>query len=460
MRIIILGAGQVGSTLATRLVKEESDITVIDTEEEKLNALRDQLDIRTIVGHASLPSVLKSAGAADAEIMIACTSSDEVNLLACQVGHHMFKIPTRIARIRELDYASHTELFTDDKISVNVLINPEGLLTEYIQASIQYPSALEVRDFADGRVKLVGIKAATGNPLVNQKVKHLREHIPNVESRVAAIYRDKNAIIPEGDTVVEPGDEVFFLTKSEHVGNVIAELRKVEKACRNVIIAGGGHIGEKLAKALQKKHRVKIIEMNSARCDELTNSLNKTVVLKGSCVDRKLLIEENIGNCDIFCAITNIDEANIMACLLAKNCGAKKTIALVNRVDYEALFTSGDYADAIDKIIEPQQITTSRLLSHVRRGDVVKVHSLRYGAAEAFEAIAHGNSKNSRIIGKRLEDIGLPHGVNLAALVRGDEVLMGHRHLVVEPEDHLIFFVVDKNSISAVEQLFAPPGAA
>ena len=455
MKIIVLGAGQVGSSVSSLLVKEGVDITVIDKDHNKLRSLQEKYDIRTLEGHASLPSVLIEAGCEDADLLIATTSSDEVNMIACQVAYNLFKTPTRIARIRELNYSENPELFTDDKISVNVLINPENLLTEYIHSAVLYPSALEVMDFAAGKIKLVGIQAHLGGPLVHQKVSSLREHIPNIDSRVAAIYRDKTAIMPEGETIIEPGDEVFFLTESQNIGKVMSELRRVEKDNRHVIIAGGGNIGTKLARALQKKHRVKIIERDRDKCDQLSSGLSNTVILNGSCTDRSLLVEENIGSCHIFCAITNNDETNIMSCLLAKSCGAKKTIALVNNPDYGTLFSTGEMGQevVIDKIIEPQQITVSRLLSYVRRGDMVRVHSLRHGAAEAMEAIAHGDSSSSKIIGKRLEDIALPYGVGIGALVRGDKVMMAHRHLVVEAEDHLVFFVVDKKSIAAVEQL-------
>ncbi len=453
MKIIVLGAGQVGTSVASWLVKEGIDITVVDNNPEKLRNLQQKYDIRTISGNGALPSVLQAAGAKDCDLLVATTSSDEVNLLACQIAFHLFKIPKRIARIRAQDYAEHAKMCCDEQIAVSVMINPEELLTEYIHSSILYPSALEVMDFANGKIKLVGIKALIGGPLVHQKVSSLREHIPNIDSRVAAIYRDTTAIMPEGDTVIEPEDEVFFLTESKYIGDVMSELRKVEKDNRRVIIAGGGHIGERLAIALQKKHRVKIIETNGDRCEELTNTLSNTVVLKGSCVDRRLLVEENIGDCDIFCAITNSDEINIMSCLLAKNYGAKKTIALVSNLDYEEIFDGDKSALAIDKIIEPQQITISSILSYVRKGDLIKVHSLRHGAAEAFEVIAHGGEHASVLVGKKLEDITLPHGVSIGALVRGSKVLMAHRDVVVEAEDHLVFFVIDKNSIEAVEEL-------
>lgn len=451
MRIVVLGAGQVGSSVASLLVNEGMDVTVIDLEEEKLRALQEKFDIRTVRGHASLPSILTTAGLADAKMLIAATSSDEVNMIACQIAYHLFGTPTRIARIRALDYIENAQFFSDDKISVNVFINPESLLTDYFHASVLFPSALEVMDFAGGKLKLVGVRVVAGGPLAHQKVSSLREHIPHIDARVAAIYRQDGSIMPEGHTILEPDDEVFFLSQAEDITSVMAELGRVEKDNRKITIAGGGHIGEKLARKLQNKHRVKLIERDTKRCEYLASALKSVVVLNGSATDRTLLVEEDVSGCHIFCAITNNDEINIMSCLTAKSCGALKTIALINNSDYHRLLVQNNIN--IDKLISPQQITVSRLLSYVRGGDVVRVHSLRNGAAEALEAIAHGDKNSSRLIGKRLEDIPLPHGVNLSALVRDEQVMIAHRHLVVEPEDHLIFFVVDKASITAVERL-------
>ncbi len=451
MKVVILGAGQVGSSVASLLVREEVDITVIDIDKEKLEALQEKYDLRTIQGHASSPDILEQAGCAEADMLIAATSVDEVNMVACQLAYYLFDTPTRIARIRREDYTKHSELFIDGRISVKVLINPESLVTEYIHSAVQFPSALEVMDFANGKLKLVGMKAQKGGPLVNQKINSIRTHIPDIDTRVAAIYTDKGSVMPEGDTIIREGDEVFFLAESNDIIQVMSELQRLEKDNRQVIIAGGGHIGEKLAHALAKKHKVKIIEQDKKRCEELATQLSTAVVLNGTSTNQDLLLEENIANCDIFCALTNRDEINIMSSLLAKSCGASKTIALINNTNYLELLLRQKIN--IDKMISPQQVTVSRLLSYVRRGDVVRVHSLRNGAAEAMEAIAHGSKDSSKLIGKRLEDVSLPYGVTIGALIRQDKVMIAHRYLIIEPEDHLIFFVLERNNIEAVEKL-------
>ena len=451
MKIIILGAGQVGSSVASLLVREGMDITIIDIVEEKLKILQEKYDLRTIHGYASLPSVLKRAGCTEAEILIAATNSDEVNMIGCQIAHYLFGTPKCIARVREMDYTSQGEIFSDKRIAVDAIINPESLVTEHIHSAILFPNALEVRDFADGRLKLVGMKAQASGPLVEQKIRSIRSHIPDVDMRVAAIYKKKGAAMPTSDTVIEEDDEVFFLAESTDILKIMKKLQRIEEENREVIIAGGGHIGEKLANALAKKHKVKIIEQDMKRCQQLSSLLSSAVVLNGSATDQDLLLEENIANCHIFCALTNRDEVNIMSCLLAKSCGAHRTIALINNTDYLNLLLKQNFD--IDKMVSPQQVTVSHLLSYVRRGDVVRVHRLRNGVAEALEAVAHGNKESSKLIGKKLEDVLLPHGVTIGALIRADKVMMAHRHLVVEPEDHLIFFIFDKMSIQAVERI-------
>ena len=451
MKIVVLGAGQVGSNVAALLTNEGMDVTVIDKADEKLRALQEKHDIRTVHGHASLPSILTEAGTADAQLLIATTSSDEVNMIACQVAYHMFGTPTRIARIRELDYSANQHLFSNDKISVNVFINPENLLTDYLHSAILFPSALEVMDFAEGKIKLVGTKVTAGGHLAHQKISSLKEIIPHTDTRVAAIYRQKGPVVPTGDTTLEPEDEVFFLAEANDITRVMREFGSVEKDNRKIIIAGGGNIGQKLATKLQKKHRVKLIETNRDRCELLSAELQSVVVLFGSATDRSLMVEEDVGSCHVFCALTNNDEVNILSCLMAKNCGAARTISLVNNNDYRRLLEEDNIQ--IDKLVTPQQITISRLLSYVRGDDVVRVHSLRSGAAEALEAVAHGDESTSGLVGKKLANIPLPHGVTLGALVREDKVMMAHSYLTVEPEDHLIFFVVDKNSLDSVAKL-------
>ncbi|MEH6388052.1 Trk system potassium transporter TrkA [Pseudomonas profundi] len=450
MKIIILGAGQVGSSLATELSSEANDITVIDTDTVRLRDLSDRLDIRTVVGRGSFPTILRHAGADDADMLIAVTSSDETNMIACQVAYTLFRTPTKIARIRESAYLTRGGLFHNDAVPIDVLISPEQAVTTYIKRLIENPGALQVLDFAEGKVQLVAVRAYYGGPLVGQELRFLRQHMPGVETRVAAIFRRDRPIIPKGDTVIEADDEVFFVAATPDIRAVMSELRRLDRTNKRVLIAGGGNIGERLAEAMETRYQVKIIEKNKARADYLAQNLDRAIVLHGSASDKELLIEENIEEVDIFCAVTNDDEANIMSSMLAKRMGARKVMALINNPAYVDLVQGGE----IDIAISPSQATIGTLLAHVRRGDIVNVHSLRRGAAEAIEAVAHGDSRSSKVVGRAIGDIDLPPGTTIGAIVRSDKVLIARDATVIESEDHVIMFVIDKKHIRDVERLF------
>jgi len=450
LKIIILGAGQVGGTLAEHLASEANDITVVDTDGDRLRDLGDRLDIRTVQGRGSFPTVLRQAGADDADMLVAVTNSDETNMVACQVAYTLFHTPTKIARVREAAYLTRAGLFDNDAIPVDVLISPEQVVTNYIKRLIEYPGSLQVIDFAGGKAQLVAVKAYYGGPLVGQQLRQLREHMPNVDMRVAAIFRRDRPIIPQGDTVIEADDEVFFIAAKADIRAVMSEMRRLDENYKRIMIAGGGHIGERLAEAIESRYQVKIIEMNPARCRYLSESLNSTVVLQGSASDRDLLMEENIANTDLFLALTNDDEANIMSSLLAKRLGARKVMTIINNPAYVDLVQGGE----IDIAVSPQLATIGTLLAHVRRGDIVSVHSLRRGAAEAIEVVAHGDPKSSKVIGRAIKDIALPSGTTIGAIIRADEVLIAHDATVIASGDHVIMFLVDKKYIRDVERLF------
>ena len=451
MKIIILGAGQVGGTLAEHLASEANDITVVDTDGDRLRDLGDRLDIRTVQGRASLPNVLRQAGADDADMLVAVTNSDETNMVACQVAYTLFHTPTKIARVREAAYLTRgEELFDNDAIPVDVLISPEQVVTNYIKRLIEHPGALQVIDFAGGKAQLVAVKAYYGGPLIGQQLRQLREHMPNVDTRVAAIFRRDRPITPRGDTIIEADDEVFFIAAKANIRAVMSEMRRLDESYKRIVIAGGGQIGERLAEAIESRYQVKIIEMNAARCRYLSDTLDSTVVLQGSASDRDLMLEENIADADLFLALTNDDEANIMSSLLAKRLGAKKVMTIINNPAYVDLIQGGE----IDIAISPQLATIGTLLAHVRRGDIVSVHSLRRGAAEAIEAIAHGDSKSSKVIGRSIGEINLPPGTTIGAIIRDEEVLIAHDATVINAGDHVILFLVDKKHIRDVEKLF------
>ena len=454
MKIIILGAGQVGGTLAVNLASESNDITVVDTNPALLDDLRDRIDIGVVTGSASHPDVLINAGIEDADMLVAVTSNDEINMIACQVAHSLFRTPTKIARVRSQAYLSQGNLFSNEVIPIDVLISPERLVSDYIYRLIEHPGALQVLDFAEGRVQLVAVRAYYGGPLVGQELRYLRQHMPSVDTRVAAIYRRGKAIMPEGSSIIEADDEVFFIAAKADIRAVMSELRRLESSYKRIIIAGGGNIGSRLAQQLEKRYSVKIIEFNESRCNSLSEELQDTIVLLGSASDQDLLLEENIEDTDVFLALTNDDEANIMSSMLAKRLGARKVMTLINNAAYVDLVQGGE----IDIAISPQTTTIGSLLTHVRRGDMVNVHSLRRGAAEAIEVIAHGDSKNSRVVGRAIEDIDLPEGASIGAIVRehdtGSEVIIAHDDVVVRTGDHVIVFLVNKKYTKDVERLF------
>jgi trk system potassium uptake protein len=451
MKILILGAGQVGRTAAQALSREEAnEVTVVDINEDALRDLADRLDVRTVAGNAAYPTVLEAAGAAEADIIVALTSSDEVNMMACEVAFTLFRTPTKIARIRAAEYTERPALFGAEALSVDVVISPEQLVTEYVERLIHHPGTLQVLEFADGKVRLVGVRSRRGGLLVGHALRDLAQHLPKMEVRVVAIYRGGRSLAPEGDTVVEEGDEVFFLAARDDIRRVTSEMRHADDPVRRVVIAGGGNIGFRLAKRLELHNQVKLLERDARRARKISELLEKAIVLHGDAADEELLIEENIDSADVFAAVTNSEEANILSAMLAKRLGARKVMALINKPSYTELMESG----SIDIAISPQTITIGSLLAHVRRGDVVRVHALKRGAAEALEAIVHGDERSSRVVGKAVAEIPLPEGASIGAVVRGDEVIMAHHDTVVQSDDHVILFLADRRHLEAVERLF------
>ena len=450
MKIIILGAGQVGSSVAANLCSEANDITVIDSNPGFLQGLSERYDLRTIVGNAAHPSILTKAGAKDADMIIAVTNSDEINMIACQIAYTLFHTPMKIARVRNNEYLKNPALFAQEALPIDVLISPEQIVTEYIERLISFPGALQVLDFAGGKAQMVAVSAYYGGSLAGKKVAELGKALTDPEFRIVAIFRAGISIIPDGDTEIEPNDEVFFIGAPKHIRSLLKTIRNMEKAAKRIIIAGGGNIGMRLAKALEDRYQVKLVEMNNQRAQEVSEELKKTIVLQGDIADEDLLVEENIENTDVFCALTNADEANIISSMLAKRLGARKVMALINRAAYVNLVQS----NIIDIAISPQQATIGSLLAHIRKGDVVVVHSLRRGAAEAIEAIAHGDASSSKVVGRRIDEIKLPPDTSIGAIVRNDQVIIAHHDTVIEAEDHVILLVADKKQVHEVEKLF------
>lgn len=450
MKIIILGAGQVGASVAINLVNEANDITVVDSNPACLQTLGERYDLRTVTGIASHPSVLAAAGAKDADMILAVTNSDEINMIACQVAYTLFHTPTKIARVRNAEYLNNTPLFAQEALPIDVLISPEQVVTEYIERLIRYPGSLQVLDFAEGNAQMVGVKAFRQGPLSGRSISELREYMPQIEYRISAIFREGQAIIPKGDTLIHANDELFILGAPKHIRALMKTIRSMEKNVHRIMLAGGGNIGMRLALALENHYSVKLIELSPERAHMASEELTNTVVLLGDAADEELLYEENIQDMDVFCALTNADEANIISSMLAKRLGANKVMSLINRAAYVDLVQS----NMIDIAISPQQATIGNLLSHIRRGDVVVVHSLRRGAAEAIEAIAHGDKNSSKVVGRQIDEIPLPEDTSIGAIVRDGEVIIAHHDTVVLSEDHLILLVADKRRVIEVERLF------
>lgn len=468
MKIVILGAGQVGTSVAESLCSEANDITVVDLDPNLLGPLQDRLDLRGVVGNAASPSVLREAGMDDADLLIAVTQSDQINLCACRIAKTVFNTPTRIARLRSTDFIEYPELLDDDNFAVDFSICPEQEVTEALIKLIEFPEALQVLQFAHGMLTMVAMRAFSGGPLVGRPIRELRHRLPTVDARVVALFCKHQAVLPEGDTVIEDGDEIFLLAATHTIREVMVELKRMEKPVRTVMIAGGGNIGFRLAKAIEGRYQVKIIQRDGRRAEWLAANLEEALVLQGDATDEKLLGAESIDEMDVFLALTNDDEDNIMATLLAKRLGARRVLALINRKAYVDLLQGGE----IDIAISPAQVSIGSLLAHVRRGDVASVHSLRRGAAEALELIAHGDVKSSKVVGRRLEQIDFPKGVTVGAIVRKcteassanedgvavrdqtDQVLIAHHDTVIEQGDHVIVFCVQKHLVRKVEKLF------
>ena len=446
----MLGAGQVGSTVARSLAEEGNDVTVIDTNVESLEALEAGVDLRTVPGHAAHPATLRIAGIEDADMLIAATSSDETNIVAAQIAYTLYRVPMRIARIRAREYTREKKLFSNEHIPIDGIISPEELVTEHIARIIEHPGAIQVVDFANGRVRMVGVEVQPGAPMAGLALARLPSLLDGIETRVAAIYRDGEGIIPTGSTGVREEDIVFFLAARKHTAKVMALFHHDEQPCKRVMIAGGGNIGELLARKLERFYRVKVVEADARRSEELAANLRSAMVLEGDAANQELLTNENIQEMDVFCALTNDDEANILSAMLARRMGARKVMSLINRAEYVELVER----DIIDVAISPQQITIGELLTRIRRGDVVGVHSLRRGSAEALEGVAHGDAGNSGLVGRSIEQLALPETATVGMVVRGDEVLTARHDLVIEDTDHLIVLVTDRAEIGEVEKLF------
>ncbi len=450
MKIVILGSGQISISLASILAREQNDITLVDTDAEKLQECQDHNDLRVVIGHPAHPHVLEQAESGDADMIVALTRSDETNMVACQVAHTLFNVPKKVARVRALPYHERPDMFKNDAIPIDFLISPEKLVSEHLARLIGVPGALQVVEFAAGKLLLVAATLGRNTRLTGRTLREFNDVLPGVTARVVAIYRNNHMLFPDGELRLQSDDEVFFIAPKAHAKTVTAALSDNHNPSRKIIIAGGGYVGKDLAQILADNYHVKIIERDKPRAKYLASVLDKVIVLRGDATSEEIMEQEDIGNTDMFCALTHDDENNILSAMLAKKLGARKVVSLISRPSYINLIQSG----TIDIAVSPQYDTVDALLRHIRRGDIASVHSLRHGKSEAIETIAHGDQENSKVVSRTVEEIDFPDGVVIGALVRNGETIMAHRNTTIESGDHVILFVGNKKLVPQVEKLF------
>ncbi len=452
MKVIVCGAGQVGFNIARYLAKEHNDVTIIDQRPELVRKVSDSLDVRCILGHASHPPVLEQAGAADADMIIAVTAADEVNMVACQVAHSLFNVTTTIARVRHQSYLQPfwANLFSHDHLPIDVIISPEIEVARAIVRRLQVPGAMEVIPLAGDRVRLIGVRCTEDTPLVNTPLRQLTVLFPDLNIVIVGIVRDGRAIVPTAEDQMLPGDEVMFVVDTLHIGRAMAAFGHEEPEARRIVIFGGGNIGQFLAQqieALPSGVSAKIIELDRERAEEVARNLEQTVVINGDVLDSDILEEASAGSAETVVAVTNDDETNILSALLAKRMGSKRVMALVNKTDYATLMSQL----GIDVVISPRAITVSNILHHVRRGRVHAVHSLHEGFGELMEVDA---LETSPLVGKPLKEIKLPQGVLVGALVRDGKVISPRGMTIVQANDRVVLFAAAE-AVKKVEKLFS-----
>lgn len=452
MKVIICGAGQVGSGIARHLASEKNDVTIIDVAPELVNRLSEQLEVRGLIGCASHPDVLEQAGAKDADMIVAVTLSDEVNMVACQIAHSLFETPTKIARVRDQSYLDPlwSSLFSPEHMPIDVIISPEIEVAQAIERRLQVPGAIDMLPFAGGRIRLVAVHCGEDCPVVNTPLRQLTELFPDLNIMIVAVARDDELFVPEDKDHLLPGDDVYFAAEHSHVARGMAAFGHEERQVRRMIIAGGGNIGLYLARQIEENHpgvSLKVIEYDRERAELIADRLNRTVVLHGDVLDREILDEANVSTSEAIVAVTNDDEVNILASLLAKRYGCQKSLTLVNKTAYWPLLTSL----GIDVVVSPYESTISTILQHIRRGRIHSVHSLRGGAAEVIEADA---LETSAIVGKPLREIELPAGIIIGAVLHGEDVLIPRGNTVIEPGDRVVVLAVQK-MVKKMEQIFS-----
>jgi trk system potassium uptake protein TrkA len=452
MKVIICGAGQVGFNIARYLSGEGADITVVDRNPELVQKISDSLDVKGMVGFASYPEVLEAAGARDADMLVAVTYADEVNMVACQVCHSIFGVPTKIARVRNQSYldAVWSDLFSSDHMPIDHIISPELEVAKAIERRLQVPGAFDAIALADGKITLIGVRCTAETPILNTPLRQLTDLFPDLHIVIVGIQRDGKGFVPSPEDELREGDDVYFISDSRHLLRAMASFGHEGQAARRVVVVGGGNIGLNLARTVEEKHphvNLKLIEVDKKRAETVARDLEKTVVIHGDALDNEILEEANVKAAETIIAVSNDDEVNILASLLAKQQGCQRAVTLVNKTSYGPLVGSL----GIDAVVSPRAITVSTILQYVRRGKIRSVHSLADGFGEVIEAEA---LETSGLVGSPLREAKLPDGVLFGAIVRGDEVIIPRGDTVVRAKDRIVLFA-RANAVKKVEKLFS-----
>ena len=451
MRIIICGAGQVGYGIAERLAAEKNDISIIDTSPELIQAVRDSLDVRGFVGHGSHPDVLEKAGAQQADMIIAVTLYDEVNIVACEVAHALFNVPMKVARIRSQSYLQphYQDLFSRDHLPIDVIISPELEVGEMVLRRIALPGATDVVRFADNKIAMVAIECLEDCPVINTPLAQLSELFPDRPATVVGVSRNGKLFIPHSADQLVAGDLAYVVATKDQVRRTLGLFGHEEQEATRIVIAGGGNIGLFVAKTIeqrQNRSKVKMIEHGRERAIAIADALRRTVVFNGSALDQKLLLEADIQDADLMIALTNNDQVNILSSVMAKRLGCKSNLALINNPAYLDITKSV----GIDATVNPGTVTVSRVLQHVRRGRIRAVHSIQRGAAEIIEAEA---LETSPLVGSFLRELDLPDGMRIGAIYRDGEVIKPSGSLRIKPKDRVVIFAL-AHAVKQVEQMF------
>ncbi len=452
MKAIICGAGQVGSSIARELASERVDVTVIDQRADLIHRMSDSLDVRAMVGFASHPDVLEAAGAADADMLIAVTFADEVNMVACQVAHSLFNVPMKIARVRDQSYRQPiwADLFSRDHLPIDVIISPEIEVAHAIGRRFTVPGSFEMIPLADNKLRLIGVRCEEDCPILDTPLRQLTTLFPDLHLTIVGIVREGKATVPNGNDHLQTGDDVYIVVDANHLTRTMAAFGHDEQEARRVVIIGGGNIGLSLAQDIEEKFAgmsASMIEIDKDRATVVAQKLSKTIVINGDALDPEILQEANIGNSGTVVAVTNDDEVNILSSLLAKRYGAARAVTLVNSNTYSPLLAPL----GLDVVVSPRAITVSTILQYVRRGRIRSVHSIAENFGEVIEAEA---LETSSLVGKAIQDAKLPPGVLVAAMLRNNEVLMADKQTVIEVGDRVVLFAT-KNAVKSVEKMFS-----